>query len=246
MEMEPVAGLRVRQLGAGLRRRPPGPGPRHPAARAAGSTARRSCSATSPTCRRTTPVAVAPRSILRRQVARRGRRRATTPWPPPSSSTTSSARPTATPPATGYADLEPAGWYLEDYHLLQGARTEDFHAAVRRHLNALRRAGRELEGRVGPRPARAQRPLRRGPRDGRPPRRLQAVPQGDRRPHGRERHLHGQAVRRPGRLELPHPPQPLARTARNAFAGDQDSAGIACADEFRWFLGGWLRPRARA
>jgi glutamine synthetase len=34
----------------------------------------------------------------------------------------------------GYRDLEPAGWYLEDYHLLQGARTEDFHAAVRRHL----------------------------------------------------------------------------------------------------------------
>ena len=34
----------------------------------------------------------------------------------------------------GYRDLEPAGWYLEDYHLLQGARTEDFHAAVRGHL----------------------------------------------------------------------------------------------------------------
>ena len=24
-------------------------------------------------------------------------------------------------------DLEPAGWYLEDYHVLQGARTEDVH-----------------------------------------------------------------------------------------------------------------------
>jgi glutamine synthetase len=34
----------------------------------------------------------------------------------------------------GYRELEPAGWYLEDYHLLQGARTEDFHAAVRGHL----------------------------------------------------------------------------------------------------------------
>jgi glutamine synthetase len=34
----------------------------------------------------------------------------------------------------GFRDLEPAGWYLEDYHLLQGARTESFHAAVRRHL----------------------------------------------------------------------------------------------------------------
>jgi len=34
----------------------------------------------------------------------------------------------------GYGDLEPAGWYLEDYHILQGTRSESFHAAARRHL----------------------------------------------------------------------------------------------------------------
>lgn len=34
----------------------------------------------------------------------------------------------------GYRALEPAGWYLEDYHILQGTRTESFHAAARRHL----------------------------------------------------------------------------------------------------------------
>jgi glutamine synthetase len=33
-----------------------------------------------------------------------------------------------------FRNLEPAGWYLEDYHMLQGARTEGFHAAARRHL----------------------------------------------------------------------------------------------------------------
>jgi glutamine synthetase len=33
-----------------------------------------------------------------------------------------------------YRELEPAGWYLEDYHILQGTRTEGFHAAARRHL----------------------------------------------------------------------------------------------------------------
>src|SRR5918996_6342594 len=33
-----------------------------------------------------------------------------------------------------YRDLVPGGWYLEDYHILQGTRTEDFHAQVRRHL----------------------------------------------------------------------------------------------------------------
>ena len=46
---------------------------------------------------------------------------------------------------------------------------------------ALRRAGGDLEGRMGPGPARAQRALRRGARHGRPPRRVQAVPEGDRR-----------------------------------------------------------------
>ena len=33
-----------------------------------------------------------------------------------------------------FRDLEAAGWYLEDYHILQGTRTENFHAAARRHL----------------------------------------------------------------------------------------------------------------
>ena len=33
-----------------------------------------------------------------------------------------------------YADLEPMGWYLEDYHILQGTREETFTAAARRHL----------------------------------------------------------------------------------------------------------------
>src|SRR5206468_856110 len=38
--------------------------------------------------------------------------------------------------SSGYRDrdLEPAGWYLEDYQVLQGTRTEGFTAAVRRHL----------------------------------------------------------------------------------------------------------------
>lgn len=34
----------------------------------------------------------------------------------------------------GYHDLTPAGWYIEDYHILQGTRTEHFTAAARRNL----------------------------------------------------------------------------------------------------------------
>lgn len=38
--------------------------------------------------------------------------------------------------AKGHANLEPIGQYVEDYHLLQGGRTEFYHAAVRRALKA--------------------------------------------------------------------------------------------------------------
>ena len=34
----------------------------------------------------------------------------------------------------GHRDLTPAGWYLEDYHVLQGTREEDLNGAIRRHL----------------------------------------------------------------------------------------------------------------
>ncbi len=34
----------------------------------------------------------------------------------------------------GYTNIEAAGWYLEDYHILQGSRTEKFTAAARRNL----------------------------------------------------------------------------------------------------------------
>lgn len=33
-----------------------------------------------------------------------------------------------------YHDLKPVGWYLEDYHIMQGTRTEGFNSAARRHL----------------------------------------------------------------------------------------------------------------
>jgi len=36
--------------------------------------------------------------------------------------------------ASGYAGLQSAGWYLEDYHILQGTREEAVNGAVRRHL----------------------------------------------------------------------------------------------------------------
>jgi glutamine synthetase len=46
----------------------------------------------------------------------------------------------------GYANLEPLGHYLEDYHLLQGARSEFYTGAVRRHLE---RSGIPVESSKG-------------------------------------------------------------------------------------------------
>jgi glutamine synthetase len=53
---------------------------------------------------------------------------------------------------TSYRDVargvtpEPVGWYLEDYQLQQGARSERFHQEVRRHLN---RSGVPVENSKG-------------------------------------------------------------------------------------------------
>jgi glutamine synthetase len=38
--------------------------------------------------------------------------------------------------AKGFQGLEPFGWYIEDYHMLQGTKEEPFNAALRRHLEA--------------------------------------------------------------------------------------------------------------
>jgi glutamine synthetase len=79
------------------------------------------------------PVAVAPRSILRRQVERA----AQAGYQALAASELEyylyrdSYREAA---AQGWRALEPAGWYLEDYHVLQGTRVEPFNAAARRHL----------------------------------------------------------------------------------------------------------------
>ena len=34
-----------------------------------------------------------------------------------------------------YHDLKAAGWYLEDYHIMQGSRRDAYHGELRRHLS---------------------------------------------------------------------------------------------------------------
>ena len=73
----------------------------------------------------------------------------------------------------------------------------------------VRHSRRELEGRVGPRTARDEHPLRGRTVDGRPARSDEAWHEGDRGGTRRQRDVHGKAVRGGGRVKLPHPPQPL-------------------------------------
>ena len=46
----------------------------------------------------------------------------------------------------GYSGLRPTGWYLEDYHMLQGTRVEKLNQAVRRNL---KRSGVPVENSKG-------------------------------------------------------------------------------------------------
>jgi glutamine synthetase len=81
------------------------------------------------------PVEIAPRTLLRQQVER-ARQMGYTPMAGSEleyyifgDSYMEAAR-------KGYANLAQVGWYLEDYHILQGSREEGYNAAVRRALKA--------------------------------------------------------------------------------------------------------------
>lgn len=196
------------------------------------------------------PVAVAPRSVLRRQVEAAAalglEARAATELEYYLYRT--SYRDAA---ASGYASLEPAGWYREDYHLLQGARSEDFHAEVRRHLN---RSGVPVESTKGEWGV-GQHELN--------IRYAEILEMADR--HTIYKQCLKEHADRLG-VSVTFMAKPDAEQAGsschihlslwrqgddgpvNAFAGDERWEGIDCTDEFRWFLAGVLArlPEAMA
>tara|TARA_B100000579_G_C22815554_1_gene847651 strand:+ start:673 stop:2037 length:1365 start_codon:yes stop_codon:yes gene_type:complete len=141
----------------------------------------------------------------------------------------------------GYDNLEPAGWYVEDYHLLQGSRTEDLNGAFRRHLKDMGIPVESTKGEFG----RGQHELN--------IRWCDALEMADRhvllkqcvkevadqkgaaatfmaKPHGSEAgsssHLH---------LSLWSMNQ-----EENLFAGGVKLAGLDVSETFGSFLGGWL------
>jgi glutamine synthetase len=138
-----------------------------------------------------------------------------------------------------YRALRPAGWYLEDYHLLQGARLEPFTAAVRRHLKASGVAVESSKGEWGL----GQHELN--------VRHAEALQMADRHVIFKQclketADAMGLAITFMAKYAEDragsscHLHLSLWRDGQGAFAGDRQLGPVRCSDAFRWFLGGWL------
>src|SRR5688572_12151956 len=138
-----------------------------------------------------------------------------------------------------YRDLAPAGLYLEDYHILQGTRTEDYHAAVRRHLKQSGVPVENSKGEWGP----GQHEVN--------VRYAEALDMADRHVVFKQcmkeladaaglsvtfmaKFAHGQAG------SSCHIHFSLWRDGANAFPGEDKFGPVQCSEAFRYFLGGWI------
>jgi glutamine synthetase len=139
----------------------------------------------------------------------------------------------------GYTGLEPAGWYIEDYHALQGTREEDFNGAVRRYL---KHSGIPVENSKGEwgkgqheLNVRYAEVVEMADRHAVYKQCLKEVADGmglsvtfmakvDENQAGSSSHIH----------------LSLWQHGANAFAGDSPCGPVQASDVFRWFLGGWL------
>lgn len=139
-----------------------------------------------------------------------------------------------------YNYLKPAGWHIEDYHILQGSRGEFFHGAARRHLrdsgvpveNSKGEAGigqHELNVRYADMLTMADRHVvfkqclkevadQKGVS-------VTFMAKYTEDQSGSSCHLHVS----------------LFKDGKNAFFGKDQFEGISCSKLFQWFLGGWMK-----
>lgn len=139
----------------------------------------------------------------------------------------------------GYQDLEPAGWYIEDYHALQGTREEAFNGAVRRHL---RDSGVPVENSKGEWGL-GQHELN--------VRYADILAMADRHVVYKQclkeiAEQQGCSVTFMSKFSAAsagsscHLHLSLWKGSENAFHGDHQIGKTSCSDPFRWFLGGWI------
>ncbi len=139
-----------------------------------------------------------------------------------------------------FQKLDPMGWYIEDYHMMQGAREEKFTALARRHL---KNSGVPVENSKGEW-GHGQHELN--------IRYADALTMADR--HA----IYKQCLKETAdRLGVSvtfmakydegqagsscHIHLSLWQDGQNAFAGDKQFGPVQGTDIFRWFLGGWMK-----
>ena len=138
----------------------------------------------------------------------------------------------------GYQSLRPAGWYIEDYHLLQGAREDFYNGAVRNHLS---RSGVPVENSKGEW-GKGQHEMN--------VRYADLLEMTDR--HVVIKQCMKETADRLGVsvtfMAKPHTEEAgsschlhtsLWRDGVNVFPGDR-AGTVGGSDEFHWFLGGWM------
>lgn len=141
--------------------------------------------------------------------------------------------------AAKYDGLDPAGWYLEDYHVLQGTREEKLNGAIRRHLS---QSGVPVEGSKGEW-GKGQHELN--------VRYADALTMADRHSIFKQcfkdvadsLDMSVTFMAKPDASQAGsscHLHLSLWKDGRNAMAGESKLGPILCSDIFRQFLGGWI------
>ena len=138
-----------------------------------------------------------------------------------------------------YRGLQPAGWYLEDYHVLQATRNEPFTASVRRHLKASGVPVESSKGEWGL----GQHEIN--------VRYTDALTMADRHVIYKQclkevAEQMGLSVTFMAKFAADragsscHIHLSLWRDGKAAFGGNTDFGPVKCSETFRWFLGGWI------
>jgi glutamine synthetase len=141
--------------------------------------------------------------------------------------------------AANYDGLEAAGWYLEDYHVLQSTREEKLNGAIRRHLS---QSGVPVECSKGEW-GKGQHELN--------VRYADALTMADRHVVFKQCFKEvadslGMSVTFMAKPDAGqagsscHLHLSLWKDGQNAMAGKSQFGPVLCSDTFRWFLGGWI------
>ena len=139
-----------------------------------------------------------------------------------------------------YQNLDPTGWYLEDYNILQGTRIENYTAAARRHLKMSGVPVENSKGEWGL----GQHELN--------VRYAEVLEMADRHVVYKQclkevADSMGISVSFMAKFHTDragsscHIHMSLWQDGRNAFAGDKKCGPVLGSDIFRWFLGGWIK-----